>query len=348
MKHRLKSYKLIKVFLVTLFVILQLLSLTGCSLTQDNDVIGTKYYVRSQNQIIMLDEKQNILKKIDIPWLADMELAKNGKLYAIQDGEMAYNKVVVIEGDKIKKEIPLKYGLLDFLRYNPYDNKMYLSQTRNITKANENCITVIDTEKDIQESIIPYNKYIRSDMTFTDKNELITSGFDNDPINPKAFIDVIDLKQKKVKKSIPLKYPLTSMVYNDGKIYGTTFIKKEHNSDLYCIDLKSNKINVFKMKYPSPNKIKINPKDDLIYIAHGDGEVSQKYADRITVFDPIKNKIVDELEFSNQQMVIQDMNVEGDSVYLSDWKNGKICRVFNNKIEEFKNIKSPWEILVAN
>ncbi len=131
-----------------------------------------------------------------------MAPVRDDKIYVAIRGNLskAGKAVAVLQNGKIIKYIELKNPLPRIVKYNDYNGKAYVGH---IFFMNKNFITVFNTENDTVERYLSYNGEIE-DISFAKDNKMIISSWVPDKDKYKNKIDVIDLDNYSLIRSIPL------------------------------------------------------------------------------------------------------------------------------------------------
>ncbi len=182
------------------------------------------YILSTPRTVHFLSSNYDFLSEIDLLGGFDLAAGKNGKVYvAIPGSSKKQGKEVdVLQNGKLKKKIKLSYSLPWIVKYYPYNKKIYVGHMTKITYHNENCITVIDTMKDEEESNIMHD-YGVYDMVFSPDNKMIVSA---SGIKGKdRRLNVFDLSNNSLINTIPMdEIRLDSMVLaSNGLIFGSTW-----------------------------------------------------------------------------------------------------------------------------
>ncbi|MGI5881029.1 MAG: YncE family protein [Syntrophomonadaceae bacterium] len=254
------------------------------------------YILSTTSRVVCLSDDFKILTTIDLLGSSDLTYGGNGKVYATIDGNSRKGgrEIDVLQNGKLQKRIKLTYSLPWKAQYNPYNNKLYVSHKCKITNHKENCITVIDTITDEEETNIMYN-YGIEDMAFTSDNKMIASAWE--VIEDDRYLTVFDLKTNQIIKTMAMgDLEISSLaVGSDGLIYGVTQLKD--NPVLYVIDWRKEEINKVGLSCPYPFQVYLHSQDkkEYVYISHVN-ENNLREGHMISVVDPLLQKVVDELD----------------------------------------------------
>lgn len=242
--------------------------------------------------------------------------------------------ISVFKDGKFQKNINLKYDLPLMARYNRFNGNTYVIHMPKLTYNNENCITVIDSNKDIEKCTIKYDKGVE-DITFTKDNKMIASSWTLVG-NTIYSIDVFDLKNNSIVKTLkfPVMYSCIKAVSND-LIYAINRNVKDPYIDVISLS-KGKVINRIKLPYDSPYSIYIDTTNNKnnVYVLHvwdmnneGQGFTVLNYKTH-----KVENKI------PNIKRA-QTMYIKKDKLYIASWRDNKIYVVDKYKNEIEKEIK---------
>lgn len=256
---------------------------------------GGIYVLSEFRKVVYLSPRDySVITEIKVKPSMHIAYVGDGKIYVAVRGDLdwAGQEINVIKNGKMIKKIKLTYSLPRYIRYNPYNGKVYIWHVPKITKYKENCITVINPKDDTEETNIMYNRCVE-DIVFSKDNTMIVSS--DDLIKPENSLDVFDLKDNSIIKSIPIDIKITSMQIADNNLL---FCVTEMLPDpyVYVVDWKKGIItDKIKLSYDYPNKVyKINMSNkEYILITHANVDNGKGHG--ITIIDPLTRKIVKEI-----------------------------------------------------
>ncbi|CAG7840926.1 YncE family protein [Clostridium haemolyticum] len=257
----------------------------------------------------------------------------NKKIYApICDKK----QIAVFEHGKFKKNIDLTYSLPLIAKYNIFDNNTYVFHKTKVTYKNENCITIIDSKKDVEKRNIKYNKGVE-DITFTADKKMIVSSWSlhNDSI---YNIDIFDLNNFSLIKTLSFSKMFNKIIaVSNDIIYAL-----DRNSEepyIYVISIsKGNIINRIKLNYNSPYNIYKDNNKSHIYVLHQNFDLQEGKG--ISIIDCSKHKVIGTIpDIYNPE----SMYIIKDKLFISSLRDNKIYVVNknNNYIENEIYIRRP-------
>ncbi|AEG16165.1 hypothetical protein Desku_2641 [Desulfofundulus kuznetsovii DSM 6115] len=255
-----------------------------------------------------------ILNKVRVNGGWNMAPARDGKIYVAIRGNLskAGKAVAVLQNGKIIKYIELKNPLPRIVKYNDYNGKAYVGH---IFFMNKNFITVFNTENDIVERYLPYNGEIE-DISFAKDNKMIISSWMPDKDKYKDKIDVIDLDNYSLIRSIPLNFKASSIEVIGDAIYLINGLSGD--PFIYAVEWKKNDSTMIKKIKLSDNypwrlyKNEIGGKTYL-YVTHYN--IDNMSGQSISLIDPDQNKVIKvihnayhpgDIAFNNNEIVVCD------------------------------------------
>ncbi|WMJ81806.1 hypothetical protein RBU49_06055 [Clostridium sp. MB40-C1] len=299
------------------------------------------YILSSGDTVYYLpNEKSTTVKKYKVEGALDMRKVSNNKVYVpICYGDHK-EEIAMFHNGKFNKYIKLSYDLPLLVRYNKYNNKAYITHKTKVTKQKENCITVINTLLDKEENTIMYNNHVE-DITFTTNNSMVVSSYS---LKEKAHkLDIFNLKTNSIIKTIPTPVKFSSIKCGKNNlIYAVN--RKSKDNILYVIDLNKGKvINKIKLPHEYPYKvfIKEKAKKEYIYVLHQD-------------FDSLKGKGISVIDSSSDKIIAEflqiecpeDIDIYEEKMIVSNWRDGKIYIINNNKICNEIQINKPLSVVI--
>lgn len=231
-------------------------------------------------------------------------------------------QIAVFKHGKFQKNINLTYSLPLIAKYNVFDNNTYVFHKTKVTYKAENCITVIDSKKDIEKYNIKYNKGVE-DITFTSDKKMIVSSWSLGN-NSEYTIDIFDLKNFSLIKTLKFSkmFNKISAVSND-LIYAL-----DRNSDqpyIYVISLSKQKIiTKIKLNYTSPYNI-YTDNNKLAYILHQNLNLQQGKG--VSIIDYSNHKVIGSIPNIYNP---ESMYIIKDKLFISSLRDNKIYVVNKN------------------
>ncbi|KEI07049.1 hypothetical protein IRP63_07100 [Clostridium botulinum] len=326
-----------KIVFIYISIIIVCISILGIHILKKYISQNDIYVLSGVNKINYLSS--NNYKYTDINHNIDTTLfisnINNRKIYAPICNK---NQIAVFQHGKFQKNIDLTYSLPLMAKYNIFDNNTYVFHKTKVTYKDENCITVIDSKKDIEKYNIKYNKGIE-DITFTENKKMIVSSWSLD--NDSTYnIDIFDLKNFSLIKTLKVSkmFNRISAVSND-LIYGL-----DRNSEkpyIYVISISKGKIiNKIKLNYNNPYNIYIDNNNDKkhVYVLHQNFDLQEGKG--VSIIDYNKHKVIGSIPdiYSPESMYIIN-----DKLFISSLMDNKIYVVNknNNYIEKEIHIRRP-------
>ncbi|NHM27334.1 hypothetical protein G7K71_10115 [Desulfofundulus sp. TPOSR] len=260
------------------------------------------------------DKDYKILNKVRVNGGWNMAPVRDGKIYVAIRGNLskAGKAVAVLQNGKIIKYIELKNPLPRIVKYNEYDGKVYIGH---IFFMSKNFITVFNTENDTVERYLPYNGEIE-DISFAKDNKMIISSWMPDKDKYKDKIDVIDLDNYSLIRSIPLNFKASSIEVIGDAIYLINGLSGD--PFIYAVEWKKNDSTMIKKIKLSDNypwrlyKNEISGKTYL-YVTHYN--INNMSGQSISLIDPDQNKVIKvihnayhpgDIAFNNNEILVCD------------------------------------------
>lgn len=313
-------------------------------LESSSDKLGSSgiYVLSTPRTVHFLSSNYAFLSEIDLLGGSDLAAGESGKVYVAIAGNSRKrgSEIDVLQNGKLQKKIKLTYSLPWIVKYNPNNKKIYVGHTTKITYHNENCITVIDTINDEEESNIMHD-YAVQDMVFSPDNKMIVSSEDKDY---GRWLNVFDLSNNSLIKTIPMgDIRIDSMVLaSNGLIYGSTELSDDPN--LYAIDWQKGSVSIIDLEYECPYRVYLTCQNgkEYVYVSH------LNYDDRsgktISVIDPNQNKVVKKITDVDCPLSI---GFNDNQLLVGDWSNSKLYILEDDVLKKTMEIERPMDIVVV-
>ncbi|HBV99346.1 MAG: hypothetical protein JL50_21665 [Peptococcaceae bacterium BICA1-7] len=283
------------------------------------------YCLNTSRDVFYISGKDySILNKTRVNGAWSMTPARNGKIYIAIRGSLskAGKEVAVLQYGKIIKNIELEFPLPRVIKYNQYNDKIYVGHIRFL---GQNYISTIDTTNDQVVNCMPYN-YEIEDITFAKENIMIVSSWDAD-YNDR--IDIIDLDNNSIIDTIPIYFKASSIKVIDNAIYALNDLSSEPS--LYVIDWKREPRMIEKVELADNNPWRIYTNEingkSFLYITHYN--VDDMSGESISLIDPSKNVLTKRLENIHHP---RDIAFNGNDILVGDQINNRLLIVNNDKI----------------
>ncbi|WP_066632636.1 YncE family protein [Desulfolucanica intricata] len=277
--------------------------------TYINKNSGIYCLTASRDVFYLSSEDYKILNKITVEGGWKITPVQDGKIYITVRGSLskAGKEIAVLQNGKVIKNIELNHLLPRIIKYNEYNRKAYVGH---IFYKNKNYITVINTEKDLVENYLSYDKNIE-DIAFI-KNKMIISAWA--PKGKPYQIDIISLDNYSVTKTIPIDFIMSSMIVVGDMIYGINGLSQE--PFLYVIDWKKEKVvEKIRLKENSPWRVYKNEVDGKSYVYVSHYNIDNMSGKSISCVDPENNEVVKtitnafhpgDIAFNNKDIIVGD------------------------------------------
>ncbi len=291
------------------------------------------YVLSTPRTILFFSTDYKLISKTQLLGGSDLACGEKGKIYvAVRGNPQSVGKeVCVLQDGIIKNRIELTYSMPWIIKYNSLNQRLYIGHTYKITHYKENCITVIDTLKDEEETNIMYD-YSVTDMVFSQDNKMIVSAWGT---KTGRRLDVFDLKDNSITKTIPMgNIQISSMaISTDGLIYAVTQLSKK--PIIYVVDWEKGEIiNEITLNHEYPYQVYTRNQDgkEYIYIAHLNYDICKGTA--ISVIDPIKQQLVCDITNVNcpQSLAFHDQDL-----VIGDWEKNQLV-ILDEKYKVRKTI----------
>lgn len=314
-------------------------------LESSSDKLGVSgiYVLSTPRTVHFLSSNYDFLSEIELLGGSDLAAGESGKVYVAIAGNSRKrgSEIDVLQNGKLQKKIKLSYSLPWIVKYNPYNKKLYVGHTTKITYHNENCITVIDTMKDEEESNIMHD-YGVHDMVFSPDNKMIVSA---SGIKGKdRRLNVFDLNNNSLINTIPMdEIRLDSMVLaNNGLIYGSTELSDDPN--LYAIDWQKCSVSIIDLEYECPYRVYLTCQNgkEYVYVSHLKND--DRSGKTISVIDPNQNKVVRKITDVNCPLAV---GFNDNQLLVGDWNNSKLYILEDDVLKKAMEIERPMDIVVV-
>lgn len=257
-----KKLSIIVLVLITTF-------LCGCISSQVAKEVTDGIYVLYRDnggRIRYYTKELEEVNDFEAPEGWDLCSAKNGKVCMSNAGNSRKvgNSVAVLKDGIIITNIKLKYSMPLNIKYNPYNELVYVSHKYKITYNEENCFSVIDTELDKEIEPIMYDEYVL-DFSFSEDNYMFVSS--QDVSDYQTQIDIIDLSDSSLEKRIVIDPPLDSIIYSEvtNLVYGVCQRSRERG--LFVIDWINESWEEIPLDFIDASQLEIGRKDNTkLYI----------------------------------------------------------------------------------
>ncbi len=342
--------KIVKISII-LFLISAILLLTIPRYFNKNELdVGATtsaenmYVLTGSRELHYITEDGPILSSVKIPPCGDIKAVSDNKLYSAIRGDdrKAYSNIYVFNNGKKVKDIKLTYSLPWIIKYNEKNKKAYISHVTKLTYHEDNCITVIDTINDIEETNIMFDRDIL-DFVFTADNQMVVCS--RGTMYPADRIDIFELENNTITETIPSGEKISSIAVTENNlVYGVSDMKEDAIVTVFDLNNKGKKQQI-KLNYDYPNKVfagTISGKE-YIFITHQDADNGKGSV--VTIIDPEKGKIFKELTNLDSPDYIC---IDDNKVFISSRRNNKIYLIEDfHKSGEF-NIERPVRIVREN
>jgi len=312
-----------------LLILIGCIGLTGCE-PKEQKIDTAAGNIEKQDQgiyILYKDGSSNVQYLTnDLEKVTDFEVAGgwdlcstgNGKVYVSIPGDAHFNGdcLKVLENGEIVKTIELTYDLPMDIRFNKFDKRAYVSHKYKVTFANENCISIIDTEADEEVDSFIYDELVL-DITFSSDDKMYISS--QNIKTKKAQIDVVNLKSYEIENHMFVDEPLTSIEYCESTqlLYGVS--NRKESPVLYSVNCEEGLVSFLDISTKYPSKLILDTSGDkpLFYISNVDVDNSDA-GHIITIYDPIEQREIKKLENIDG---IYDFVVRENAYAVARYKN---------------------------
>jgi len=316
------------IVVVTAFLYNYYLDLSSNELAIKNAVIegqGGIYCMNTSRDVFFISGKDySIINKTKVVGGWDMAAVRDDKIYITIRGNLSNGgkEIAILRGGVIDGNIELEYPLPRFVRYNEYNEKAYVGH---IFIQGKNYITVIDTKNDLVEKYFPYD-YNIEDIAFSEDNIMMVSSSTAHGVHK---IDIINLDNYSILKSIPIDFRTSSINVVGNTIYATNAVSDK--SLLYAVDWNKESQTIEKIKLKDTNPYKIYKKDingkPYLYVTHYN--IDDMSGKSITIVDPEKKEAIKRIE--NVQSS-RDITFNNGDILAGDRVNERILVINNDEI----------------
>lgn len=291
----------------------------------------------SRDVFYISGEDYSIINKTMVNGAWGMTPARNGKIYIAIRGSLskAGKEVAVLQDGKIINNIELEFPLPRVIRYNEYNDKVYVGHIRFLGK---NYISAINTANDEVENCLPYN-YEIEDITFAKGNIMIVSSWDADC---KDRIDIINLDNNSIIDTIPIDFKASSIKVIDNEIYALNGLSSE--PALYVMDWKKEPLIIEKVELGDKNPWRIYANEingkSFLYITHYN--IDDMSGESISLIDPSKKVLTKRLKNIHHP---RDIAFNGNDILVGDQVNNRLLIVNDDKIIRKIDVEGQYVLL---